>query len=1054
MLYKKNGAKELSEELFKNPTSEYRGTPFWAWNATLKKEELLWQIDRLKEMGLGGYHMHTRSGMATKYLSEEFMDLIKACNEHGKEVGMLSWLYDEDRWPSGAAGGIVTKNPKYRQKFIYFTKITPDDIQNHGKKNRTDVGSGDAGIAAELSEVVDPQTGYETGKTYLLGCYDVTLHNDGTLQSYQKIDADAPARGEKWFAYVCTPRPSGWYNNQTYIDTLDKESMAEFIRVTYEAYKKAVGQDFGGSVPAIFTDEPQFQRKETLAFANSQQDVRLPWTTTAAESFESRYGYSILDKIPELFWNLKDNAPSQARYHYHDHICQLFTEAFADQCGEWCEKNGLDLTGHMLLEGSLGAQTSAVGEAMRAYRGFGIPGIDMLCDAIELSTAKQTQSAVHQYGREGMMSELYGVTGWEFDFRGHKFQGDWQAALGVTVRVPHLSWVSMKGSAKRDYPASIHYQSCWYHKYPYVEDHFARVNTALTRGKPDVKVAMIHPIESYWLNYGPSENTAAVRNTLEDNFQNIIRYLLRGTIDFDFISESLLPELYNGVENGKLGVGKMSYSAVVVPPLETLRKTTVDALTEFVKAGGKVIFTGSCPRCVDGALSDGAQALYDMSQKVPFSPVEICNALEDERDVTIKHISGEETRNLIYQMRQDGDRKWMFVCRCDKPASGVIYDHGEHHPERTVIKVKGAFKVTLYDTISGDIKVIPYEVKNGYTSFRYDLFASDSLLVALDPTTEGDRVVAEEIAPKAADKVIDCKGYVAYELSEPNVMVLDLCEWSWDQKTWNEKEEMLRIDKMIRREFGYPMADGADCQPWAIEEEKIDKFPYLRFVFDSEVEAECKLAFEEAVEIVFNGENVPVQPDGYFTDKDIRTTKMPNVKKGRNELIVRVPISKRVSMENMFLLGDFGVRVEGATATLTARKDKIAFGSIVSQGMPFYGAEITYKMPIETAACDLRVCASYYKGALIGVKLDGKDVGNIVYAPFSLDIPNVSAGKHELELTLFATRVNSFNALHCCVNVDWKGPGMYYTDGVHWSYEYDLKNVGIMKSPVIEVFNK
>ena len=57
------------------------------------------------------------------------------------------------------------------------------------------------------------------------------------------------------------------------------------------------------------------------------------------------------------------------------------------------------------------------------------------------------------------MSELYGVTSWSFDFRRHKLQGDWQAALGITLRVPHLSWVSMKGEAKRDYPASINYQS-------------------------------------------------------------------------------------------------------------------------------------------------------------------------------------------------------------------------------------------------------------------------------------------------------------------------------------------------------------------------------------------------------------------------------------------------------------------------------------------------------------------------------------------------------------------------------------------------------------------
>ena len=53
MFYKKNTEKVLSKELFKNPTSEYRGTPFWAWNCELEEEELLRQIEIFKEMGLG-----------------------------------------------------------------------------------------------------------------------------------------------------------------------------------------------------------------------------------------------------------------------------------------------------------------------------------------------------------------------------------------------------------------------------------------------------------------------------------------------------------------------------------------------------------------------------------------------------------------------------------------------------------------------------------------------------------------------------------------------------------------------------------------------------------------------------------------------------------------------------------------------------------------------------------------------------------------------------------------------------------------------------------------
>ena len=62
MLYKKNTTSHLSDDLFKNPTSEYRGTPFWALNNLLTKEELCRQIDVFKEMGLGGFHLHVRTG--------------------------------------------------------------------------------------------------------------------------------------------------------------------------------------------------------------------------------------------------------------------------------------------------------------------------------------------------------------------------------------------------------------------------------------------------------------------------------------------------------------------------------------------------------------------------------------------------------------------------------------------------------------------------------------------------------------------------------------------------------------------------------------------------------------------------------------------------------------------------------------------------------------------------------------------------------------------------------------------------------------------------------
>ncbi len=63
---------------FLNPPSEYRGKPFWAWNGKLEKKELLRQVHVMKEMGFGGFFMHSRTGLETEYLGDEWFELINA----------------------------------------------------------------------------------------------------------------------------------------------------------------------------------------------------------------------------------------------------------------------------------------------------------------------------------------------------------------------------------------------------------------------------------------------------------------------------------------------------------------------------------------------------------------------------------------------------------------------------------------------------------------------------------------------------------------------------------------------------------------------------------------------------------------------------------------------------------------------------------------------------------------------------------------------------------------------------------------------------------------
>lgn len=441
-MYEKS-KKEFQVDEFENPSNEYRGAPFWAWNGKLEREELLRQITYFREMGMGGFHIHSRTGLEIKYLGEEFMEHVVACVEEAERQGMQVYLYDEDRWPSGFGGGAVTKNPEYKSRYLVFTPFQNDEQQ---------VGRGNYTSSMKTNAL---------GNGICLGSYEVVLE-EGRLKSYRYLKGrefleteNKANKGEIWYLYEEIADKSPWFNNESYADTLNPEAVQEFIRVTHERYNQCIGEKFGKIIPSIFTDEPQFPHKTTLSFPEEKKPVILPYTKGFPKFYKKMYGEDFFSRIPEIIFETVDETGLETRYRYHNALAECFAEAYADTIGKWCQEHEVLLTGHMMMEESLESQTRALGEAMRSYRSFGIPGIDMLCDRREYSTAKQAQSASHQYGCPGVVSELYGVTDWDFDFRHHKLAGDWQACLGVTLRVPHLSWYTMRGEAKRDLPASI-----------------------------------------------------------------------------------------------------------------------------------------------------------------------------------------------------------------------------------------------------------------------------------------------------------------------------------------------------------------------------------------------------------------------------------------------------------------------------------------------------------------------------------------------------------------------------------------------------------------------
>lgn len=1019
---------------FENPGSQYRGKPFWAWNGKLDAEELRRQIRVMKRMGLGGFFMHSRVGLATPYLSEEWFDMVKACVDESEKIDMEAWMYDEDRWPSGAAGGLVTCNPKYRMRRLAlsilprFPQWTPDTV-----------------------------------------AIFLATFSGGMLSKYRRLrKGEAPGKLSSrtkvlWFREVLE-EPSSWFNRYTYLDTMNPEAVREFIKVTHQSYAKHIGKHFGGRVPGIFTDEPHRGSLLGISVREGMDCIQNPWTGRLPAEFRKRYGYDLLDFLPEIFIDVKGQPVSKARYHYQNLITALFVEAFAKQIWEWCEKNGVQHTGHILAEGDLISQSSVVGSTMRFYEYMQAPGIDILTEYnYEYDTAKQCSSVLEQMGRKWMLSELYGCTGWDFPFEGHKAIGDWQSALGVNLRCHHLYWFTMLGDAKRDYPASIGHQSPWWEVYSKVEDYFARVNSVLVRGKAIRDVLVLHPIETTWCRAGVTLSGERVEKSLinkpealEDvkRMQKIRNWLLEAHIDFDYGDEEIMSRLSKvdkTPDGALLSVGKACYRAVVVPPMLTIRSTTLELLRQFASAGGAVVFAGGVPEFVDAEPSALAKEVASQCRTVGFRKSSILKVIEPvARKVSITDQNGEEIPSVLYMLRRDGKTHYLFLCNTDRKKGFeevTIVARVQGHPED-------------WDPETGEVYRADYKGSNEAVTIKTSLPPSGSRLFVIPPEkTPALRkrpVYIEVRGRKFRRKPWDV------QLTEPNVVVLDMPRFKIGDAEISGPEEILKVDRLVRGALGVEERSGRMVQPWA-RKKTTDMTVPVCLLYTFKVRALPRsglyLALETPHRFTIRVNRYLINPDtdcGWWTDSSLRKLPIPPayLKEGTNRLELSIHYGEEDGLEIVYLLGDFGVKHEGITSIIIDPVRSLRLGDWTRQGLPFYGGSVVYRttVPYEKRSGE-RVFLELpgWRGACVRVFVNAKYAGVLAWEPLELDITSClrgNKGKVEVALEVFGSRRNSHGPLHLRdPHPRWTGPAQFVVEGDEFTKEHHLRPVGLMSSP-------
>ncbi|NOY74726.1 MAG: hypothetical protein GXP32_02915 [Kiritimatiellaeota bacterium] len=1033
---------------FENPGSEFRGAPFWAWNGKLEPEELKRQIRIMKKMGLGGFFMHSRVGLDTPYLSDEWFECVNACIDEAEKLDMNAWLYDEDRWPSGAAGGMVTKNPEFRARKLVMSEV---DSLKKLKTSKDTV----AVFAARLN-------GSEAANVRRVNPKNAKLAKSETLLHF----------------HVVVNEPTPWHNSQTYLDTLNKKAVAKFIKVTHEKYKKEISKRFGKRVPGIFTDEPNHP-----GFCLPTQDggTSIPWTGSLPGFFKQRHGYDILDSLPEIFLNVDKTAVSQTRYHFHDCVTQMFVDAFAKQIGQWCDKNKLAHTGHVLAEETLSSQTSLVGSCMRFYEYMQVPGLDILTEhKREYDTAKQVASAARQFDRKWRLTETYGCTGWDFPFAGHKAIGDWQAALGINLRCQHLVWYTMLGQAKRDYPASIFQQSPWWESYSKVENYFARINSVMTKGREIRELLVIHPNESMWLicekgwHEEDSEKTDYNRMLVE-----LRDSLLSRNIDFDYGDEDILSrhaKIAKKRKTARFAVGKAEYSAVLVPPLKTIRSSTLELLRKFKNAGGLVVFAGEPPFHIDALPSDEAAEFAKSCESVPPKGAKLAEKFDrTARICSIKDEKSQEIPNTLHLLKKDPENYYFFVCNTSQSkkqrnAFGITKDPS------MVVERKTAYEnveitLDLYsdgaplelDPNTGEIFSANAKRSNGAWRIQTSLPPLGSRLFVLPlKKTSKSHPKRRKLELSGETRL---KGVWDYSLSDDNVLALDAPRFKINGGKWRKAANILQVDHILKDAIGSPRRGGQMVQPWARRKEvnppSINVELEYAFNAESIPKGSLALAIErpDTFSMTLNGREINRDSDcGHWCDQSLRRLSVDPafIRKGENKLKLTVDYNENhPGLEIVYILGSFGVSLKpGSPLEMIKPPESLKIGDWTEQGLPFFSGSLTYGKTLSAKFAEKEsvfVSVPEYAGVAIRILVDGSEVGLIAWEPNELEISkHVKSGTpFELGVEILGHRRNSHGPLHNPEKwTEGTGPGQFEELAGEVT-EYNLVPCGLMAEPAL-----
>ena len=1004
----------------KNPPNAYRTAPLWVWNDEMDKTEIERQLNELATHGFGGAFVHPRPGLVTPYLSDEWFDLWGHALQVAKKLGLYLYIYDENSYPSGFGGGHVSV--KHEDKLSTFMRYAVVDSTD------------------EIPE-----------ETLTVYGADKDLKNAVRLDDLPK--SEWANFGEKFIVLTFQDATrTGWMAGFGYVDLLRPEVTQTFLECTHEAYYRRFGEEFGKTIPAVFTDEPS---------VGMYGGGSMPYSEWLLTEFENRKGYSLKKHLPLVYEDLEgdcfDYPAKKVRFDYFDTIARLWTDNSIKPIGGWCKRHGVRYTGHYMehLWPLLNDATSPAVQSNYEFHDW--PGVDMLLSSYLRNepthaithTLREVSSAANQFGKERVLCELYGAGGWDSTFDDYKRMVDWVMVNGVNFINQHLTYSTITGARKHDHPQSFDWREPWWDEYKTLNDYFARACYLLSQGKAQKKILVLNPTLTGYIT-PPNQSDGdlfrrsgvdSVKNPDMSGFLSLCQTLTDYGWEYDLGDEYTLARHAKCVKNG-LQIGEQIYEVVLVSgDMKVMLSSTATLLKNCLTNGVKVAGVNASNCLIDGLENDDAKKLFDNADKTDISKVNAYLGGFLTRSVvsSTPFLSGV---TYLKRVLSSGEKLYFFTNQAMERFETNLSFLG-----------KSVRQISLFD---GEVFPVPFTIngENVCTSLALNrnqsamFFVSDkpTKSAAPSPNVKTKTVELSPIKIVAESENVYPIIYADYRL-EKSIYVKRLCdkiftERGFDGNPWDNKVQFNRalLDKNqfddrsgFQVDYRFSLDNGFTPKTLFVVVEK----PLLCRVeingnparWTGETWLDRHFGVVDATALVQQGENVV----SVIADK----------------------FDVRLEVDAVYLKGDFSVQKRGEKWILST-PTTLTIGSWKTQGYPFYpfAVEYNYSVRLGKKPKLARFHLPNVNASAVSLTVNGNNAG-LLHADGN--------GAKEIEQWL-QTGENVVRVRVCGSHKNFLGPHFDKSRGSAWpamwkssplhepsADEYDLHDYGVFGAAILEI---